>query len=80
MMNEEKIELVFIMDSLLKEIESKFRNVSIAGGRGGGTGKIYPAKGQGVSALLGSSEYDVKNDENHQNAPVKISKAFRRKK
>ena len=63
---------------ILNEIEKKETNLSIAGGRGYGTGKAYPNKTVGVLQMLGSEEGEKK--EEYELKPVKISKAFKKDK
>lgn len=66
-----------IMLAILNEIEKKETNLSIAGGRGYGTGKPYPNKTVGVLKMLGYEEGDQK--EEYELIPVKVSKVFRKK-
>ena len=73
-----------LMLKILNEIEKKESNVNVAGGKGYGTGKVYPAKTVGVLRMLGKSMYPGNEDENkdqnkNSSKPVKISKAFLKK-
>ena len=62
---------------ILNEIEKKDSNVNVAGGKGYGTGKVYPDKTVGVLKMLGHEEGE--EQENYEFKPVKISKAFKRR-
>ena len=63
---------------ILNEIEKKETNLTIAGGRGYGTGKAYPNKTVGVLKMLGSEEQE--EQEEYVLKPVKVSKAFKKEK
>jgi hypothetical protein len=63
--------------AVLNEIEKRETNLSIAGGRGYGTGKAYSNKSVGVLQLLGYEENEL--PEEYKIKPVKISKAFKDK-
>ena len=62
---------------ILNEIEKKETNLTVAGGRGGGTGKAYPNKTVGVLKMLGKEEGE--EQEEYKLKPVKVSKAFSKK-
>ena len=62
----------------LKEIKEKETNVKISGGKGYSAGKIYPDKTVGVNKSLGKETNP--EQENYTLKPVKISKAFKRRK
>ena len=64
---------------ILKEIEQKDNNVRVAGGKGYAAGKAYPDKTVGVLKMLGRGEGENK-EEDYKLKPVKISKAFKRRK
>lgn len=64
---------------ILNEIERKEFNLSIAGGRGYGTGKVYSKKSVSVLQKLGYEEGEDQPDE-YEHKPVKISKAFKKRK
>ena len=73
-----------IMLAILNEIEKKDTILTVAGGKGYSAGKAYPNDAVGVSRLLGKSEYGLEDtdpeEEQYQNEPVKISKAFTKRK
>ena len=66
------------MLKILKEIEDKENNMRVAGGRGYSAGKAYPNKTVGVLKMLGDEQ--GKDSEEYVIKPVKISKAFKRRK
>ena len=75
----EKIQqLAEIIRKLIKEQEEKVLN--IRGGRGYGVGHPYPAKpGPRVNQDLGSpGPYELDDDEDKNEKPVKVSKAFKK--
>lgn len=74
-MNDDLKELIF---EILNEIEKRESNISIAGGRGYGAGKAYPDNTVGVLKMLGHEEGE--SQEKYELKPVKISKAFKRRK
>ena len=63
---------------ILNEIEKKEAIVNIAGGKGYSTGKIYPDDTVGVLKMLGYESGEKQKE--YKLKPVKISKAFKRKK
>ena len=65
-----------IMLRVLNEIEKKDTNLTIAGGRGYGTGKTYPNKTVGVLKMLGNEKNEEPNE--YKLKPVKVSKAFKK--
>lgn len=65
-----------IMLKVLNEIEKKDTNLTIAGGKGYGTGKVYPNKTVSVLKMLGK-EHNEKPKE-YKIKPVKVSKAFKK--
>ena len=71
-MDDDLKELIF---EILNEIEKKETNLSIAGGRGYGSGKAYPNNTVGVLKMLGHEEGE--SQEEYELKPVKISKAFK---
>jgi hypothetical protein len=71
-------ELKEIIRMLLKEIEAKDNILNISGGRGYGTGKARVKDPFPVSHGLGNEEGE--DQENYEKKPVKISKAFKRRK
>ena len=72
------MKLYSLMLKILNEIEKKENNVNISGGRGYSTGKVYPDKTVSVLQNLGITEHDP--EEKYKIKPVKISKAFKRRK
>ena len=50
-----------IILEILKEIEERI--VKVAGGKGYGTGKVYPANSVGVFKMLGKQEPEEKEEE-----------------
>jgi hypothetical protein len=73
-------ELKKIILQLLHEIEKKDSNVTIAGGRGYSVGKAYPSKGVGVLRLLGKVDEIEEKEEEVEQKPVTISKAFKKRR
>lgn len=71
-------DLKHLILEILNEIEKKDSNVNVAGGKGYGTGKIYPDKTVGVLKMLGHEEGE--EQEEYKLKPVKISKAFKRRR
>jgi len=67
-----------LMLKILQEIEDKENNMRVAGGRGYSAGKAYPDKTVGVLKMLGHEK--GKEIEEYELKPVKISKAFKRRK
>ena len=63
---------------ILSEISENENNVSIAGGRGYSAGKVYSDKTVSVLRNLGIKTKD--EEEEYEIKPVKISKAFKRRK
>jgi len=61
---------------ILNEIEKKENNLTVAGGRGYGTGKAYPNKTVGVLQMLGEEEGE--DQEEYKLKPVKVSKVFKK--
>ena len=53
-------------------------NMRVAGGRGYSAGKAYPSKTVGVLKMLGDEKGE--ETEEYELEPVKISKAFKRRK
>lgn len=74
-MDDDLKELIF---EILNEIEKRESNLSIAGGRGYSAGKAYPNNTVGVLKMLGNEEGE--SQEEYKLKPVKISKAFKRRK
>lgn len=67
-----------IINEILNEIEKKESILSVAGGRGYGTGKPYPNKSVSVLQLLGHEEGQAQ--EEYVFKPVAISKIFKKRK
>ena len=74
-MDDDLKELIF---EILNEIEKRETNLSIAGGRGYGAGKAYPNNTVGVLKMLGHEEGEDQKE--YELKPVKISKAFKKRK
>jgi hypothetical protein len=60
---------------ILNEIENNI--VNVAGGKGYGTGKIYPKHTVGVLTLLGPEE-PAEHTEQYEFKPVEVSKIFKK--
>ena len=67
-----------LMLKILQEIEDKENNMRVAGGKGYSAGKAYPSKTVGVLKMLGDEKGE--EAEEYELKPVKISKAFKRRK
>ena len=71
-----------IILEIIKEIEQKEKIINVTGAKGKGIGRIRVNKPHSVSKNLGSSmsEEQGQEKEEYEFKPVKISKAFKRRK
>ena len=71
-------ELKELIEQILNEIEQKDNILNISGGRGYGTGGAKPKDPHPVSRNLGNENRE--EQEEYELKPVKVSKAFKRRK
>ena len=71
-------EFIKLIESLIKEIEQNDNILNISGARGYGTGKARVKDPHPVSKNLGNEQGE--EQEEYVLKPVKISKAFKRRK
>ena len=71
-------DLKSLINQILNEIEQKDNIINLSGGRGYGVGSAKPKDPHPVSRNLGKE--DGEDQEEYELKPVKVSKAFKRRK